>query len=152
MTQMKYSYNLSDAVHLLSYLYIYQNGDLSSKAIANSIEANPSVVRSLMSSLRKAGLIISQQGVAGAKLAKDPAQINLLKVYQAIDTNHNLLHVDPKTNPKCIVGAHIQDTLNKVYGKIQHQAEKQMQDVTLQAIIDDILNSANLTIDQLPVN
>lgn len=149
---MKYSYKLSDAVHLLSYLYIYQNGDLSSKVIANSIEANPSVVRSLMSSLRKAGLIISQQGVAGAKLAKDPAQINLLEIYQAIDTNHNLLHVDPKTNPKCIVGGHIQATLNKVYGKIQQNAEEQMQAITLQAIIDDILNGAHLTLDQLPTD
>lgn len=147
---MKYSYKLSDAVHLLAYLYIYQNGDLSSKAIANSIEANPSVVRSLMSNLRKAGLIISQQGVAGAKLAKDPTQINLLEVYQAIETNHNLLHIDPKTNPKCIVGGHIQDTLNNVYGEIQDQAEKQMRAITLQAIIDDILKRAHLTLEQLP--
>ena len=34
---MKYSYKLSDAIHLLSYLDIYKDGDLSSKAIANSI-------------------------------------------------------------------------------------------------------------------
>ena len=45
---MEYSYKLSDAVHLLSYLHIYQDGDLSSKVIDDSIESNPSVVRQLM--------------------------------------------------------------------------------------------------------
>ncbi len=60
---MKYSYKLSDAVHLLSYLHVYQNGDLSSKAIADSIESNPSVVRQLMSDLRTAGLIVTRKGL-----------------------------------------------------------------------------------------
>ena len=67
---MKYSYKLSDAVHLLSYLHVYQNGDLSSKAIADSIESNPSVVRQLMSDLRTAGLIVTRKGAAEPRLAK----------------------------------------------------------------------------------
>lgn len=54
---MKYSYKLSDAVHLLSYLHVYQDGDLSSKAIADSIESNPSVVRQLMYSDLNSGFL-----------------------------------------------------------------------------------------------
>ncbi|KRM03188.1 hypothetical protein FC60_GL001272 [Limosilactobacillus gastricus DSM 16045] len=50
---MKFSYKFSDAIHLLAYLDIYQNGDLSSRRIADSIEANPSVVRNLMRDLKK---------------------------------------------------------------------------------------------------
>lgn len=149
---MRYSHKLSDAVHLLAYLYIYQNGDLSSKAIAGSIEANASVVRSLMSDLRKANLIVSRQGVAGARLAKEPAAISLLAIYQAIDTNHKLLHIDPKTNPKCVVGANIQNTLNNYYGQIQQVAEAKMASITLSDVINDILKRAHLDPDHLPTD
>ena len=69
---MKYSHKLSDAIHILAYIDIYADSDLSSKAIAASVESNPSVVRSLSSDLRKAGLIKSRQGVASPELAKDP--------------------------------------------------------------------------------
>lgn len=135
---MKYSHKLSDAVHILAYLDIYQDDDLSSRAIAASIESNPSVVRSLSSDLRRAGLIESQQGVAGAELAKDPADINLYDFFMAINADHNLLHIDPKTNPKCIVGGNIQEVLTKAYEQVEDQAFEEMRQISLQNIIDQI--------------
>lgn len=136
---MKYSYKLSDAIHLLSYLKIYQNDDLSSKAIATSIGSNPSVVRQLMSDLRKAGLIETRKGAATPILAKDPKDISLLEIYQAINMDHSLLHVDPKTNPQCIVGGNIQNTLNGFYNEIELAALTKMSQISLQDIIGDIL-------------
>ena len=137
---MKFSHKLSDAIHILAYLDIFKDGDRSSKQIAASIEANPSVVRSLMSDLRRAGLIQSQQGAPNATLAKDPANITLLDVYHALNMNHDLLHIDPKTNPNCLVGAIIQDTLNEVYAQVQVAAEAQLQATTLQDVITGILH------------
>lgn len=137
---MKFSHKLSDAIHILAYLDIFKDGDRSSKQIAASIEANPSVVRSLMSDLRRAGLIQSQQGAPNATLAKDPANITLLDVYHALNMNHDLLHIDPKTNPNCLVGANIQDTLNEVYAQVQVVAEAQLQATTLQDVITGILH------------
>lgn len=136
---MKYSYKLSDAIHILSYIYIYRDGDLSSRMIASSIESNPSVVRQLMSDLRKAGLIETHKGAVKPRLSRTPQQITLLDVYQAINMDHDLLHVDPKTNPNCIVGGNIQDTLNTFYSQIQQAAFSQMKNITLQDIIGDIL-------------
>lgn len=52
---MKFSHKLSDAVHLLAYIEIFPDDDLSSRAIARSIVTNPSMVWSLMMDLRKAG-------------------------------------------------------------------------------------------------
>jgi len=49
------------------------------------------------------------------------------------------LHVDPKTNPDCVVGGNIQETLNQVYADVQTAAEQQMAQVTLAAIMGDIL-------------
>lgn len=137
---MKFSHKLSDAIHILAYLDIFKDGDRSSKQIAASIEANPSVVRSLMSDLRRAGLIQSQQGAPNATLAKDPANITLLDVYHALNMNHDLLHIDPKTNPNCLVGANIQGTLNEVYAQVQVAAEAQLQATTLQDVITGILH------------
>ncbi|MFT8413805.1 MAG: Rrf2 family transcriptional regulator [Oenococcus oeni] len=136
---MKYSYKLSDAIHILTYLVIYKGSDLSSKAIANSIETNASTVRSLMSNLKEAGLIVTRQGSANSSLSISANKITLLNVYRAINMDHNLLHVDPKTNPKCIVGGHIQETLNEVYADIQTSAFKQMDSITIQDIVDNVL-------------
>ncbi|WP_119327512.1 Rrf2 family transcriptional regulator [Companilactobacillus musae] len=136
---MKFSSKLSDGVHILAYVDIYRNGDLSSAAIAGSIESNPSLVRRMMSRLKRAGLLTSQPGVVAPKLGRPADEITLLDVYRAIEDNQNLLHIDEKTNPKCIVGGNIQDTLTGIYQQIQNDAEESMSKVTLQYIIDDIL-------------
>lgn len=137
---MKYSYKLSDAIHLLSYLSIYQDGDLSSKAIANSIQSNPSIIRKLMSDLKKRGLITTHQGKAKPKLSKDPQSISIYDIFAALDIDHHFLHPDPKTDEKCIVGGNIRDALNEAYKKIEDTAFKEMKQMTLQDIIDGILN------------
>lgn len=67
---MRFSNKLSDAVHILSYIDIYSDGDLSSQAIADSIGSNPSVVRRLMSRLTKAGLLQTRPGIVAPALAK----------------------------------------------------------------------------------
>ena len=87
---MRYSYKFSDAIHLLAYLVVYRDGDRSSKAIANSIEANPSAVRKLMADLRQAGLLVTQTGRAQPTLAKDPATISLLDIYQALQSRASI--------------------------------------------------------------
>ncbi|MFD1433083.1 Rrf2 family transcriptional regulator [Lacticaseibacillus yichunensis] len=136
---MKYSHRLSDAVHLLAYVDIYQDGDLSSNAIASSIESNPSLVRRLMSRLVKAGLLTSAPGKVDPKLARPASEITLLMIYRAAEDNQQLLHIDDKTNPQCIVGGNIQQTLDGVYDQIQKQAEQTMAGISLQGIIDEIL-------------
>ncbi len=92
-----------------------------------------------MSSLVKAGLLQTQPGVVAPKLAKPMTDITLLDIYYAIDEDHNLLHVDDKTNMDCPVGANIQDTLNDVYAKVQAEAERSMAKITLAQIVDDLV-------------
>ncbi|GFZ27518.1 Rrf2 family transcriptional regulator [Lactobacillus corticis] len=135
---MKYSHKLSDAIHIMVYLDMFQDGDLSSRAIASSVNSNASVVRSLMSSLRAAKLIQSKQGIAGAKLTKPAAQINLYEIYRAVEGEQQLLHVDPKTNPNCVIGGNIQTVLEAEYQRIANQAFAEMKRISLQDIIDGI--------------
>jgi len=136
---VRYSHKLSDAVHILAYISICQDGDLSSATIAASVESNPALVRRLMGALRRGGLLATQQGSATPKLSREPAAITLLAIYQAVEDDGNLLHVDDKTNPNCVVGGNIQDTLREAYAEVQTAAEAQMKEITLARLIGDIL-------------
>ena len=135
---MRYSYKFSDAIHLLAYLVVYHDGDRSSKAIANSIEANPSAVRKLMADRRQAGLLVTQAGRAQPTLAKAAKTITLLDIYRALQMDHDLLHVDPATNLQCPVGGAIQPVLGGFYQEIQVAAYKRMQAITLADVVQQI--------------
>jgi len=135
---MRYSHKLSDAVHILAYVEIYHDDDLSSMAIAQSVESNPGLVRRLMAALRAAGLLATQRGTATPEITRDPAGISLLDIYRAVETDDHLLHIDDKTNPQCIVGGNIQDTLREAYATVQTAAETQMATITLASLIADI--------------
>lgn len=141
---MKYSYKLSDAIHILAYVDIMPDGkSASSSDIALSIEANASVVRQLMANLKKAGLLESQVGAAKPKLARPASEISLLDVFRAVEINQELLHVDPRTNMDCTVGANIQQTLNTAYERVQNAAEAEMSKLTIQNIVDNINERVN---------
>lgn len=126
------------------YLDMFHDGDLSSRAIASSVNSNASVVRSLMSNLREAKLIQSKQGIAGAKLTKPAAQINLYEIYRAVEGEQPLLHVDPNTNPNCVIGGNIQTVLEAEYQRIADQALAEMKRISLQDIIDGIKQQSEM--------
>lgn len=136
---MKYSIQFSDAIHILAYIEIYRDTSfLSSEMIASSVETNPANVRRIMSNLKKSNLIITQTGKPKPVLAKSPKEISLLDIYKSIEGNTNLIQVDPKTNPDCIVGANIQTVLADNYDRLQKKVEAEMANITLDTLIHDI--------------
>lgn len=136
---MKYSLQFSDAIHILAYIEIFQQTDLlSSEMIAKSIETSAANVRKIMSKLKKSGLIITKIGKATPSLAKEPKDITLFDIYQSIEGNTNLIQVDPKTNPNCIVGANIQETLAESYSQLQRKVEEEMAKITLDTLLHRI--------------
>lgn len=141
---MKFSHKLSDAVHLLAYIEIFPDDDLSSRAIARSIVTNPSMVRSLMMDLRKAGLLKTKQGSAEPELAKQPKEISLYDIFAAVDMDHHLLHVDEDTEQKCLVGGNIQTSLAKAYAEVEEAAFAKMREISLQEIVDQIKEEGQL--------
>lgn len=134
---MKYSTKLSDAIHVLVLIALNPLENLSSNAMAVSIHTNPGFIRQLMGALRKGGLIISVHGHAKPTLAREPAAISLLDVYQAVEGEKLLLHLDTHTNPECSVGVNIQYSLQDYYDKIQKSAEQKMSEISLEDIIQN---------------
>jgi Rrf2 family protein len=133
---MKYPTRLSDAVHILAFIALYPDCDLTSDKLAESIQTNPAYVRQLMSALRKGGLLVSVKGHPRPALAREPEKITLLDAYRAVEGNKPLLHQDIHTNPACGVGVNIQLVLRDFYLDIQKTAEQKMQEITLKDVLE----------------
>ncbi|MFR4968085.1 Rrf2 family transcriptional regulator [Lactobacillus kalixensis] len=139
---MKISTRFSDSIHILAFIDIYgkmKNLPLTSNLIASSIETSPVMVRQLMVTLRKAGLIETKHGTPDPKLAKKPEDITLLDVYLAVEKEKPLFEIDHKTNPECIVGGNIQSTLSTFYSQAEIAAKAKLNQTTLADVINTIL-------------
>lgn len=137
---MKVSTRFSDSIHILAFIETFKGKlALTSDNIASSIETSPVVVRRLMSKLRKAKLIQTVHGSADPKLTKKPADISLYDIFLAVEGKQHLFIIDQKTNPKCIVGGNIQDTLAEYYNQAETAAEAKLAATSLQDVLDTIM-------------
>lgn len=123
----------SIAVHILTLLDS-SSAPMGSAEIADSVGVNPVVIRTVTGLLRKAGLLTTQRGVAGAQLTRPAHQISLLDVYRAAQAPDSVLKVHPHPNLACPVGAGIQRALDEVYGQAQAALESHLAAVTLSDI------------------
>lgn len=137
---MKYSVRLSDAVHILSYIEIFQDTDLSSGSIAKSVNTNPVRVRKFMGDLRKSNLIETQNGKADPKLTKRVADISLYEIYKSVDKDSTLFHTDKNTEPNCPIGSNIQTVLEDAYGYLQQTVEEKMKTIFLSEITNSLIS------------
>jgi len=133
------SSRFSIAVHTLSLIATMPNectGDL----IAQSVNTNPVIIRRIMSSLKKAGLIDVRPGVGGASLLRDPADVTLLDVYRALDVveNGQLFNFHKNPNPACPVGRMIEHSLRAELDEAQKAMERRLNSVTLQQMMDQV--------------
>lgn len=129
----------SVAIHLL-ILISESDSPLSSAQMAASVGTNPSFVRKVLGSLKKAGLIESRQGRTGYTLAKPSNDITLLQISRALHKGDDasLLKVHKNPSDQCVVGRHIHSTLGLVFGSAQQEAERALESTTLTDCIDDI--------------
>ena len=106
--------------------------------MAGSIGVNPVVVRSVTGMLRRAGLVATRKGVAGAGITRPLRDINLLDVYRAVQQEGELFSLHTRSNPNCPVGAGIQASLESFFGSAQQAMETRLREVTLEEVKQDI--------------
>jgi len=136
---LKISTRFSVGVHILSLLVVCKDYSCTSDFIAGSVNTNPVVIRRLLSMLKKAGLVNTSAGVAGATLAKKPEEITLLEIYHAVGAaDGTLFSVHEKTNQRCPVGANIQFALDDTVKTAQDVMEKELSGRTLADIVTNI--------------
>lgn len=137
---MQVSMKCSVSVHCL--IYIYEAADsvrVTSAMLAQSTGCNPVVIRSLLSALKKAGIIQVQRGTGGAVLTRPPKEITLYQIYSALEPNgiDGLIGIHACSGRECPIARNIGKVLRRSYGEIEDSIRRTMEEITLQSMIDD---------------
>lgn len=135
------STRFSVAVHILVSLSL--SGRLNSEELAWSIDTNASMVRRILASLKKSGLVGSRAGPdGGAVIAKDPKRITLLEVLHAVELKPATGVHHP--NPKCPLGAVIDVPLAALLAEADQAAEQVLDEKS----VDDVARAVRRRIAQ----
>lgn len=129
----------STALHILTLLSVFEGHRLTSEVLAKSTGCNPVVVRNLLGSMKKAGIVEVRRGAGGALLLMEPKDITVWAVFSAVDTGsqEELIGLHPSPSPECPVGKNIHALLEKPYGIVADSVKEAMNAYTLQQIIDE---------------
>ncbi|MGB8166181.1 MAG: Rrf2 family transcriptional regulator [Chthoniobacteraceae bacterium] len=127
------------AVHILAVLAHQRGHGVTSDMLAGSVNTNPVVVRRILSSLRRAGLVCCAKGCGGgATLCRDPETIALDEIYRAIEPQRSLAGKRHHPNLRCPVGRQIKRVLEEVYSSAQCALEASLAERTLADALENI--------------
>lgn len=137
---MRLNSKCSIALHCL--IFISEYGDqmkVTSERLAKSTGCNSAVIRNILGSLQRAGLILVNRGIGGAHLAKSPQNLTLWDVYHALEPEglEHFIGFHPNPSQKCPVGRSIESILEKPYQEIGISVKKAMLEIPLQRLLDD---------------
>jgi len=127
------------AVHVLAVL-AYKEGDrVTSAFLADSVNTNPVIIRRLLLSLQKAGLVETCKGAgAGSRLSCSPQRINMAAVYRSVEVAETFASPARKPNAACPVGQCIRVTLGRVFASAQMAMERDLAKTTLADVMDAV--------------
>lgn len=137
---MQISSRFTMAIHIFTCIDTFEKDDkITSEFLAASVNANPVVIRRLLSQLKAAGLITVTRGSGGAAAAKPLEDITFLDVYHAVECIHKgeLFHFHENPCPQCPVGKNIHNALDGRLQQIQSVMENQMKQMTIADVIRD---------------
>lgn len=142
---MRINTQFTVAAHILALIALNDGNPATSEKMAMSIGNHPVVVRQIMSSLKKAGLTETQNGVPGGKLAKAQEDITLYDIYQAVKEKEDstLFDFHPKPNPLCPIGRNIKEAMETPLLAAQSAMEDELKKFTLKDITKSIVESVN---------
>lgn len=143
---MQISMKCSVAVHCLIFIYEAKGvAKVTSQLLSESTGSNPVVIRNILSSLKKAGLITVPRGTGGAELCAAPSQITLYQIYTALEPDglSSLIGIHSCQQRSCPVAQNIHQVLQTPYQKIEDSIKEAMEGVTLQSMIEDFEHLAH---------
>ena len=136
---MQFSSRLPSAVHILLAIVEFDGKEkTTSTFLAGSVNVNPVIIRNTLGQLKAAGLVTVKAGEGGASLAKEPKDITLTDVFDAVEKEETLFHFHDNPNPDCPVGKNIHAVLDRRLFAIREAMREQMESITLQDLIDDM--------------
>lgn len=137
---MQISSRFTIAVHIFACIDTFgENHKVTSDFLSTSVNVNPVIIRKILSSLKKSGLLDVQRGTGGTTIAKPLDQITLYDIYQSVECieNGELFHFHEKPNMDCPVGKNIHNILDDKLLRVQKAMENELSAITLNDIIKD---------------
>ncbi|MBQ1808111.1 MAG: Rrf2 family transcriptional regulator [Selenomonas sp.] len=136
---MQFSFRMPVAVQILLCLAKFDGVfKLTSNFLASSVNVNPVIIRKTLGQLKAAGLVEVAAGVGGAKLLRTPGEITLREVFQAVEEDEDLFHIQDNPNPQCPVGRNIQQVLGKRLALVKDNMLADFAQMTLADLLADI--------------
>ncbi len=130
----------SIAIHCLVFINEFGEHDkVTSGLLALSTGCNPVVIRNIVSTLKKGGILTVRSGSGGAKLACPPSEITLYRICVLLEPESidKLIGLHSSPSALCPVGRSIHAVLDAAYEKIREDMRKSLQSVTLEDIIQE---------------
>jgi len=136
---MQFSFRMPVAVQILLCIAKFDGVfKTTSTFLASSVNVNPVIIRKTLGQLKAAGLVEVAAGVGGAKLLKAPQDITLREVFQAVEEDVDLFHIQENPNPQCPVGRNIQQVLGARLSVVKDNMLADFARVTLADLLVDI--------------
>lgn len=137
---MHISTKCSVAIHCLIFIHEYgEKQRVTSDLLSLSTGTNPVTIRTIISRLKKDGIISVRPGTGGAALNAPLSEVTLYRICKAIepDFSSKLIGVHPKPSASCPVGRNIYGVLDCSYQKIGDDLCESLKGITLERIISD---------------
>lgn len=129
------------AVHTLAFLHDARGEPVRSDTIAESVNTNPVVIRRLLASLSRCGLVATQLGTGGgARLAKPAEDITLLDVHEAVEGGPLFETHRSLPNSDCPIGANILPVLDRYTARAERALQAELAKVTVAQVSRSIHN------------
>ncbi|MCD7808530.1 MAG: Rrf2 family transcriptional regulator [Erysipelotrichaceae bacterium] len=138
---MRVSKRFPMAIHSLLYVAVLSKQmRVTSTLVADSIGSNPVIVRNLFLDLSKNGLLVASAGKnGGVTLAKEPKDMTLWDVYQAVESNdvEDVFKIY-EGNVDCLVGKNIYQLLYPHMESALEALSNNMNQITIQTLLDEL--------------
>ena len=136
---MQISSRFTIAVHVLIAIETFKETQkVTSELLASSVNVNPVVIRNTLGKLKKAGIVRVEAGIGGASLARDPSDITLLDIFNAVETDTDLFHFHENPNPQCPVGRSVHPVLGEQLASVQSAMESHLASISLNDLLRGI--------------
>lgn len=127
------------AIHVLTMLAKSGDERVKSDYIAGSVNTNPVVIRRLLSNLQEANLVVSQVGASGGtSLARQPKDIRLSEVYDALPCGEVFALHAKEANQSCPIGKNMAAFLCGLQKEIDKTIDEKLSQYTLRDVIEKI--------------
>ncbi len=142
---MTKSKKFATAIHIMTLLAFNERlklkPSLSSEHIADSLQANPTLVRRVLSVLSKSQLVSSQKGKSGgARLGKKREKINLREIYESVEPGEILKLSDREQRKDCPVSCQINEVLEDIFDDAEISLLEYLEKVKLKELVDQIID------------